>query len=200
MVRWYSCGWCDHRWRIHDRYCLHQPPKSGVPSCKTRQLDGQTDPHQKPRGVHGLKAMMLSDRDLIVIDAFGLRYQLMHSGPTSAGEAEALLVPTTMLLDANGKVLIPQPRYNLVRYHGVLRGAAPPPNSKLKGCIAPKHRKKPKKKGMLGQKDNDLMSKMWWNSAGLCWQHLYTPNRQTVGQKFLNLFCVLAMLSSSQFS
>jgi hypothetical protein len=48
---------------------------------------------------------MLSDRDLIVTDAFGLRNQLMHSGPVGDGEAEALPVPTTMLVDANGKVL-----------------------------------------------------------------------------------------------
>ena len=48
---------------------------------------------------------MLSDRDLIVTDAFGLRNQLMHSGPMGEGEAEALPVPTTMLVDANGKVL-----------------------------------------------------------------------------------------------
>jgi peroxiredoxin len=60
---------------------------------------------KKRRGVHGLKATMLSDRDLVVTDAFGLRNQLMHSGPTGEGEAEALPVPTTMLVDANGKVL-----------------------------------------------------------------------------------------------
>ena len=60
---------------------------------------------KKRRGVHGLKAMMLSDRDLTVTDAFGLRNQLTHSGPTGDGEAEALPVPTTMLVDANGKVL-----------------------------------------------------------------------------------------------
>ena len=48
---------------------------------------------------------MLSDRDLIVTDAFGLRNQLMHSGPMGEGEAEALPVPTTILVDANGKVL-----------------------------------------------------------------------------------------------
>ena len=48
---------------------------------------------------------MLSDRDLIITDAFGLRNQLMHSGPVGDGQAEALPVPTTMLVDANGKVL-----------------------------------------------------------------------------------------------
>jgi peroxiredoxin len=60
---------------------------------------------KRRRGVHGLKATMLSDRDLIVIDAFGLRNQLIHSGPTGEGEADALPVPTTILVDANGKVL-----------------------------------------------------------------------------------------------
>ncbi len=59
----------------------------------------------KRRGAHGLKATMLSDRDLIVIDAFGLRNQLTHSGPVGEDEAEALPVPTTLLLDENGKVL-----------------------------------------------------------------------------------------------
>ena len=48
---------------------------------------------------------MLSDRDLIVTDAFGFRNQLTHSGPVGEGAAEALPVPTTMLVDANGKVL-----------------------------------------------------------------------------------------------
>jgi peroxiredoxin len=60
---------------------------------------------KKRRGVHGLKATMLSDRDLTVTDAFGLRNQLMHSGPMGEGEAEALPVPTTILVDAKGKVL-----------------------------------------------------------------------------------------------
>jgi len=55
--------------------------------------------------VHGLDATMLSDRDLTVTDAFGLRNQLTHSGPVGEEEAEALPVPTTMLLDENGKVL-----------------------------------------------------------------------------------------------
>ena len=46
---------------------------------------------------------MLSDRDLTVTDAFGLRNQGMHSGPPSG--AEALPVPTTLLIDRNGEVL-----------------------------------------------------------------------------------------------
>ncbi len=48
---------------------------------------------------------MLSDRDLAVTDAFGLRNQLIHSGPLGDDEAEALPVPTTLLIDAEGKVL-----------------------------------------------------------------------------------------------
>ncbi|MBL4679949.1 MAG: transposase [Pseudomonadales bacterium] len=62
--------------------------------------------------------------------------------------------------------LIPRPRYNLVRYHGVLV-----PNSKLRSCIVPKQRKKPKKKGKSGEKDHaslmpqsedDLLAPLTW--------------------------------------
>ena len=60
---------------------------------------------KKRRGAHGLNAKMLSDRDLAVTDAFGLRNQLIHSGPLGEDEAEALPVPTTLLIDATGKVL-----------------------------------------------------------------------------------------------
>lgn len=52
---------------------------------------------------HGLQATMLSDRDLAVTDAFGLRNQGPHSGPSSG--ADALPVPTTLLIDRDGKVL-----------------------------------------------------------------------------------------------
>ena len=52
---------------------------------------------------HGLNGRMLSDRDLTVTDAFGLRNQGMHSGPPSG--AESLPVPTTLLIDRNGEVL-----------------------------------------------------------------------------------------------
>ena len=55
------------------------------------------------RGKHGLKARMLSDRDLVVTDAFGLRNQGIHSGPPFG--AEALPVPTSLLVGADGKVL-----------------------------------------------------------------------------------------------
>jgi peroxiredoxin len=54
------------------------------------------------RHIHGLQAIMLSDKDLAVTDAFGLRNQAIHSGPPSD---EALPVPTTLLVDQEGKVL-----------------------------------------------------------------------------------------------
>ncbi len=47
---------------------------------------------------------MLSDTDLVVTDAFGLRNQGVHSAPLSE-EAEALPVPTSLLIDGEGKVL-----------------------------------------------------------------------------------------------
>ena len=56
------------------------------------------------RRVHGLKAIMLSDRTLEVTDAFGLRNQGFHSG-NPRDEIEALPVPTSLLVDADGKVL-----------------------------------------------------------------------------------------------
>ena len=56
------------------------------------------------RRAHGLQATMLSDRSLAVTDAFGLRNTGAHSGPPS-DDMEALPVPTSLLVDANGKVL-----------------------------------------------------------------------------------------------
>ena len=56
------------------------------------------------RRAHGLQAVMLSDRSLAVTDAFGLRNQGAHSGPPS-DDVEALPVPASLLVDANGKVL-----------------------------------------------------------------------------------------------
>jgi hypothetical protein len=47
---------------------------------------------------------MLSDRDLAVTDAFGLRNQGFHSAPPGDG-TEALPVPTSLLIDREGKVL-----------------------------------------------------------------------------------------------
>ncbi len=56
------------------------------------------------RHVHGLQAVMLSDRTLAVTDAFGLRNQGTHSG-NPRDEIEALPIPTSLLVDAEGKVL-----------------------------------------------------------------------------------------------
>jgi peroxiredoxin len=56
------------------------------------------------RHVHGLQAIMLSDRTLEVTDAFGLRNEGVHSG-NPRDEIEALPVPTTLLVSAEGKVL-----------------------------------------------------------------------------------------------
>ena len=47
---------------------------------------------------------MLSDRDLKVTDAFGLRNLGFHTAPPSDG-TEALPVPASLLVDADGKVL-----------------------------------------------------------------------------------------------
>jgi len=47
---------------------------------------------------------MLSDRTLEVTDAFGLRNQGIHSGDPG-DDIEALPVPTTLLVDADGTVL-----------------------------------------------------------------------------------------------
>jgi peroxiredoxin len=59
---------------------------------------------QDRRGFHGLKANMLADFDLAVTDAFGLRNELFHSAP-SWDEQDALPVPTTLLVDRDGKIL-----------------------------------------------------------------------------------------------
>ena len=56
------------------------------------------------RGKHGLKARMLSDPELVVTDAFGLLNQGVHSAPPIY-HAEELPVPTTLLIDSEGKVL-----------------------------------------------------------------------------------------------
>ncbi len=55
------------------------------------------------RPKHGLGATMLSDPKLEVTDRFGLRNQGFHSGVP--GAARALPVPTSILADADGKVL-----------------------------------------------------------------------------------------------
>ncbi len=59
---------------------------------------------RKGRRVHGLQAVMLSDPKLVVTDAFGLRNLGFHSAPPN-DDAEALPIPTSLLVDADGKVL-----------------------------------------------------------------------------------------------
>ena len=59
---------------------------------------------QQGRRAHGLQARMLSDPKLVVTDAFGLRNLGVHSAPPSY-HAEALPVPTSLLIDSEGKVL-----------------------------------------------------------------------------------------------
>ena len=62
-------------------------------------------PHEIKAGRrrHGLRAVMLSDRELAVTDLFGLRNRGFHSG--IPGGAKALPVPTSILADATGKVV-----------------------------------------------------------------------------------------------
>ena len=59
---------------------------------------------QAERHLHGLQAIMLSDPDLVVTDAFGLRNQAFHSAPPS-DDTEALPIPTSLLVDSDGTVL-----------------------------------------------------------------------------------------------
>ena len=47
---------------------------------------------------------MLSDQQLVVTDAFGLRNTAVHTAPPG-DDTVALPVPTTLLVDAEGKVL-----------------------------------------------------------------------------------------------
>jgi peroxiredoxin len=51
---------------------------------------------------HGLRAIMLSDREATAIDQLGIRNQGFHSG--IPGGASALPIPTTVLVDAGGVV------------------------------------------------------------------------------------------------
>ena len=59
----------------------------------------------KGHGKHRLGATMLSDRDLDVTDRFGLRNAGLHSGPPPPIAAKALPVPTSLLVDGDGRVL-----------------------------------------------------------------------------------------------
>jgi len=54
------------------------------------------------RSKHGLQAIMLADRELELIDSVRLRNQGFHSG--IPGQAKALPIPTTVLIDAKGIV------------------------------------------------------------------------------------------------
>ncbi len=72
---------------------------------------------RKKRKNHGLQAHMLSDRDLAVTDAFGLRNMGFHTG-NPRDDVEALPVPTTLLIDADGKVLWKDQSENYQRRSG----------------------------------------------------------------------------------
>ena len=64
---------------------------------------------------HRLGAVMLSDRDLSVTDAFGLRNLGFHSGPMGL---EGLPVPTSLLIDGEGKVVWVDQSENYQRRNG----------------------------------------------------------------------------------
>ncbi len=75
-------------------------------------------PHgRKKRKKHGLQAHMLSDRDLAVTDAFGLRNMGFHSG-NPRDDVEALPVPTSLLIGADGRVLWKDQSENYQRRSG----------------------------------------------------------------------------------
>lgn len=63
-------------------------------------------PHEirEERHLHGLQAIMLSDPDLVVTDSFGYRNTGYHSAPPG-DDTEALPVPTSLLVDRDGRVL-----------------------------------------------------------------------------------------------
>ena len=83
-------------------------------------------PHEirEGRSAHGLQALMLSDPDLVVTDAFGLRNQGYHSAPPG-DDTEVLPVPTSLLVDRQGKVLWMDKSENYQRRSGpeVVRAA-----------------------------------------------------------------------------
>ena len=59
----------------------------------------------KGHKMHRIGGTMLSDRELDVTNRFGLRNEGIHSGPPPPIGAKKLPVPTSLLVDANGKVL-----------------------------------------------------------------------------------------------
>ena len=54
---------------------------------------------------NGLGATLLSDRELLVTDRFGLRNTGIHSGPPPPVGPKALPVPTSVLVGQDGRVL-----------------------------------------------------------------------------------------------
>lgn len=87
-----------------------------------------------------------------------------QSHPCSNDTTHVLFSPLDFL--SKLAALIPRPRYNVVKYHGVLA-----PNSTLRSCIVPEQRKKRKNKGKSGEKDNvsfvtqskeDLLAPLTW--------------------------------------
>ena len=70
---------------------------------------------QKGYKQHGLQAIMIADRDLAVTDAFGLRNLAIHSGPLNV---DGLPVPTSLLIDGDGKVLWVDQAENYQRRNG----------------------------------------------------------------------------------
>ncbi|HIF64151.1 MAG TPA: redoxin domain-containing protein [Deltaproteobacteria bacterium] len=64
---------------------------------------------------HSLQAIMIADRDLVVTDAFGLRNLGAHSGPLTV---DGLAVPTSLLIDGEGRVLWVDQAENYQRRNG----------------------------------------------------------------------------------
>jgi peroxiredoxin len=56
---------------------------------------------RKGRRKHGLQATMLADPDLAVTDLYGLRNQLIQTGPPGRPQP----VPTSILADARGRIV-----------------------------------------------------------------------------------------------
>jgi peroxiredoxin len=64
---------------------------------------------------HRLQAIMIADSDLAVVDAFGLRNLAIHSGPRNV---DGLPVPTSLLVDGEGRVLWVDQAENYQRRNG----------------------------------------------------------------------------------
>jgi peroxiredoxin len=59
---------------------------------------------RRGRGKHGAKAVMLSDRDLVVTDRYGLRNPRNITPPIQGRIWNGMPIPTTILVDADGRV------------------------------------------------------------------------------------------------